>query len=134
MVDYKPEGTNIRAKSGIEPGVYILPAFSDGDSPYTSKLTIVATPGSGESIVTEFALKTDDGEIIKGTFKDYPKGEARATVTHEYKYAQGKTKYTGHTFYPDVTIATKDGGIKTMNHDHQKACSVWVRDPKKTPK
>ena len=133
MVDYKPPGTNIRAKSGIEPGVYILPTDCDGDSPFTAKLTIVATPGTGDSVVTEYALNTDDGQILKGTFK-YHDGEARAIVTYVYKYAQGQTKYTGHTFYPDVTIATKDGGIKTMNHNKQHACSVWVRDPAKTPK
>lgn len=129
MVDYKPEGTNIRAPNGIEPGVYVLPAFSNGKSPLGVTFTIVATPGEGESVVTEYAFKTDDGKIIKGEFDKYEKGEARATVSHTFKYSQGKTKYYGHTFYPDVTIKTKDGAIKTMNHDHQKAVSVWVKDP-----
>lgn len=132
MVDYMPEGTNIVPSGAVEPGVYLLPTYSGGLSPLTVTFTIVATPGSGDQIVTEYALKTDDGNVIVGEFGTFIGGEAHEVVSHTYKYAQGSSKYYGHTFYPDVTIKTKVGAIKTMNHNNQKACSVWVKDPKYT--
>jgi hypothetical protein len=132
MVDYMPEGTKTVPVGAVEPGVFILPAFSGGLSPFTVTFMITASPGTGDQIVTEYALKTADGEIVKGTFDPASAasdGLVHAYVTHTYTYAIGTSKYYGHTFYPDVTIATKAGAIKTMNHDEQKACSVWVKDP-----
>jgi len=131
MVDYMPEGTKTVPVGAVEPGVYILPAFSGGKSPLTVSFMIVASPGTGEQVVTEYALKADDGEIVQGNFDpaQTSEGLAHALVTHTYTYAQGATKYYGHTYYPDVTIKTAFGAIKTMNHDGQKACSVWVKDP-----
>jgi hypothetical protein len=129
MVDYMPEGTNIVPQGAVEPGMYIVPTYVGGLSPLAVELTIVASPGTGAQVVTEFALKTDDGEIIKGTFSNEIGGLRMAKVSHVYKYAQGNSQYYGHTFYPDVTVKTAAGAVKTMNHNHQKACSVWVKDP-----
>ncbi|HPE06202.1 MAG TPA: hypothetical protein PLW50_00575 [Smithellaceae bacterium] len=129
MVDYMPEGTNTRPTGAVEPGMYITPVYSAGYSPLTVTFVIIASPGSGEQIVTEYALKCDDGTIVKGNFKSFCGGLAMETVQHTYEFAQGTSKYYGHTFYPDVTIQTKAGAVKTMNHNGQKACSVYVKDP-----
>ena len=128
MVDYMPQGTNIVPSGAVEPGMYILPTYTGGVSPLNVTLKIVASPGSGDQIVKEYAVNFDDGTVVKGNFSTYVEGLAHATVTHQYTYAQGNTKYYGHTFYPDVTVKTAAGAIKTMNHDNQKACSVWVKD------
>ena len=136
MVDYMPQGTNIIPPGALEPGVFILPAYSGGVSPLNTTLTVVASPGANDptsgaipQIVQEYAVNFDDGTIVQGTFSTYVNGLAYATVSHQYTYAMGQTKYYGHTFYPDVTIKTAAGAIKTMNHDNGFACSVWVRDP-----
>jgi hypothetical protein len=134
MVDYMPEGTKTVPVGAVEPGVYILPAFGGGVSPVTVSFMIVASPGTGEQVVTEYALKTDDGDIIQGMFdpKMTVDGLAHAFVNHTYTYNMGASKYYGHTFYPDVTIKTAFNAVKTMNHDGQKACSIWVKDPNYT--
>lgn len=129
MVDYMPEGTNIAPSGAVEPGVYIVPTYTGGPSPLTVVFTVVASPGTGDQVVTEYALKTDDGAVLKGNFVSVSGGLRVANVTHVYNYAQGSSQYYGHTFYPDVTIKTAFGAIKTMNHNHQRACSVWVKDP-----
>lgn len=136
MVDYMPQGTNITPAGAVEPGMYILPTFTGGVSPANVTIQIVASPGANDQtpgaipqIVQEYAINFDDGTIVQGTFGTFVEGLAYASVTHTYTYAQGDTKYYGHTFYPDVTVKTAAGAIKTMNHDNQKACSVWVKDP-----
>ena len=135
MVDYMPQGTNIIPAGALEPGVYLLPAFNTSVSPANVLLTIVAspgandpTPGAAPQIVQEYALNFDDGTIVQGTFTTFTNGLAYAAVTHTYTYEMNGSKYFGHTFYPDVTVKTASGAIKTMNHDNGKACSVLIKD------
>lgn len=130
MVDYMPQGTNIIPAGAVEPGMYILPTYQVGVSPVTFTFQIVASPGTGDQIVREYALNFDDGTVAYGNFSTFAEGLGIATVTHTYYYEMGDTKYFGHAFYPDVTIKTAAGAIKTMNHDNQKACSVLVKDAK----
>ena len=123
---YKPEGTNIPSDGGVTPSVYIMPYNTSGVTPFNVNLTIMIS--GGNSLVTEYALNTGDDNIIVGKFDKYVGGETSVTINHTYTNSIEKTS----TFYPDVTIYTKDGGIKTMNCDGQKKCSIWVHMEKPT--
>jgi len=132
MVDYNEPTAAPQGAS--EPGVFILPAYTHGTSPFTVEFEIHATPGSGDQIVTEYAFSPGDGMIVKGTFDGQPEdGVQIAVVPYTYTYVKSKSsKYTGRTFYPDVTVKTAAGAVKTMNHNNQKAAEVWVVDERYT--
>lgn len=130
MVDYKEP--NALPQGASEPGVFILPVYTHGTSPFTVEFEIHATPGSGDQIVKEYAFSPGDGMVVKGTFVDPPEdGVQVAIVSYTYVYVKSKSsKYTGRTFYPDVTIKTAVGAVKTMNHNNQRETEIWVVDPK----
>jgi hypothetical protein len=130
MVDYIPEA-NIVPQGSLEPGIFILPSYTYGVSPFSVGWEIHATPGYGDNEVTEYAFDPGDGcPIQRGTFDTPGHGGVKiAIVPHTYIYEkEPSSHYTGRTFYPDVTVKTKSGAIKSLNHNRQKACEIWVRD------
>ena len=132
MVEYTPD-VNIVPQGATEPGIFILPSYTYGASPLSVGWEIHATPAFGEQAVTEYAFDPGDGcPIVKGEFTAPPDGGHRiAIVPHTYIYNKSKeSKYTGRTFYPDVTVKTAKGAIKSLNLRQRKACEVWVRDPR----
>lgn len=130
MVDYNEP--TVVPLGAVQPGLFILPTYSHGVSPLTVEFEIHATPGTGDQVVKEYAFSAGDGIIIKGEFADPPEeGVQIARVTYTYTYFKSKSsKYTGRTFYPDVTVKTSGGAVKTLNHNNQKATEVWVLDPR----
>ena len=132
MVEYQAE-VNYVPQGSLEPGLFILPAYTHGVSPFSVALEIHATPGYGAHEVTEYAIDFGDGSPIqKGTFsKPAEDGVKIVVVPHTYVYSKSpQSQYTGRTFYPDVTVKTKTGAVKSLNHNRQRAAEVWVKDPR----
>jgi hypothetical protein len=130
MVDYDPEA-NYVPQGSIEPGIYAIPTYAHGVSPFSVGWEIHCTPCSGDNVVTEYAFNPGDGcPIVKGEFTSPPFGGHKiAIIPHTYIYEKApQSKYTGVTFYPDITVKTKSGAIKSLNHNRQRSMEVWVRD------
>jgi len=130
MVDYA-EDVNFVPQGSLEIGLYMMPAYEHGYSPLSVALEIHCSPGYGIHEVIEYAINFGDGsEIVKGTF-DKPAfdGIKIATVPHTFIYSKAPlSKYTGRTFYPDVTVKSRSGAVKSLNQRGRKACEIWCKD------
>jgi hypothetical protein len=130
MVDYQAD-VNYVPQGSLEPGIFMLPVYFYGTSPLSVCFEVHCTPCCGSNAGSEYAVDFGDGSsVVHGTFDKPPEdGVLIALVPHTYVYRKlPSSQYTGRQFYPDVTIRTKSGAIKSLNHNMQKACSVWVRD------
>jgi len=84
-------------------GFKVEPPFQEGQSPYLAQFTITCG-----TIATAYDVDFMDGShpesgvfILEGNLED---GYKVATIEHEYTYLKGKSKYSGHSFYPKITI------------------------------
>jgi len=130
MVDYQ-EDVNFVPQGSLEIGLYTMPTYTHGYSPFSVDIEIHASPGSGIHECTEYAINFGDGsEIVKGTFnKPAEDGIKIAVVPHTFIYSKSpSSKYTGRTFYPDVTVKSKSGAVKSLNQRGRKACEIWCKD------
>jgi hypothetical protein len=97
-------------------GFTVTPAFSGGKSPFAAVLSMKAS-----TIVTDWMIDWRDGSPIQAG-KFVIDGEyATAQVVHAYVYAFDG-KYTGKTFYPQITVTSKDGVTNTFNTEAQGRC------------
>jgi hypothetical protein len=130
MVDYQ-EDVNYVPPDSLEPGIYVVPTYTYGVSPFSVAWEIHVTPAFGNHEVTEYAFNPGDGcPVIKGEFTNPAEESVKvAIVPHVYTYIKpALSQYTGRTYYPDVTVKTKSGAIKSLNHNRRKAVEIWVRD------
>jgi hypothetical protein len=97
-------------------GFTVTPAFLGGKSPFAAVLLLKAS-----TIVTDWMIDWKDGTPIQ-TGKFVIEGEyAIAQVAHAYTYTFDG-KYTGRTFYPAITVTSKDGVTNTFNTEAQGRC------------
>jgi hypothetical protein len=97
-------------------GFTVTPAFLGGKSPFAAVLLLKAS-----TIVTDFSIDWKDGSPVQ-TGKFVIEGEyAIAQVAHAYTYIFDG-KYTGKTFYPQITVISKDGLSNTFNTETQGRC------------
>jgi hypothetical protein len=87
-------------------GFTVEPAFQEGKSPYMAEFTIECG-----TIATDFMIDFKDGsEPVSGMLElegNEEDGYKRIVVEHEYTYKKGASKYSGHSFYPEITIFGK---------------------------
>lgn len=84
-------------------GFKVEPAFQEGKSPYMASFKITCG-----TIATDFMVDFMDGsEPVSGMLElegNMADGYKTVDVEHEYEYVKGKSKYSGHSFYPEITI------------------------------
>jgi hypothetical protein len=97
-------------------GFTVLPTYLEGKSPYLAAFKVVCSQ-SVESVVIDFL----DG-TVPSLFKLIAEGEYMvANINHQYIYvAEGK--YTGHTFYPKITVNGKNGRTQEFNTETTGRC------------
>jgi hypothetical protein len=87
-------------------GFKVEPAFQEGKSPYNSEFTITCG-----TIATDFMIDFMNGsEPVSGMLElegNIEDGYKVVVIEHEYKYKKGSSKYSGHSFYPEITIYGK---------------------------
>jgi hypothetical protein len=84
-------------------GFKVEPSFQEGKSPYVAEFTITCG-----TIATDFMVDFMDGsEPVSGMLElegNLEDGYKRVVIEHEYTYKKGASKYSGHSFYPEITI------------------------------
>ena len=108
------------------PGLTVTPTFQKGTSPLPISLTVKV--GMERATGKRCKVKVDwmDSTPIEIFSADETTGIA--VISHTYNYAQGTTKYTGHSFYPEITALSSDGAtaIQSINVDG-KCCEIEVQ-------
>ena len=110
-------------------GVKILPTNLKGKSPFMAEFDIIAS-----DLAQAYSVDFADGTHEAGVLID--EGETRrASISHEYKYRQGWSKYYAHAYYPIVTVyGTSPNGQNiqtTINTETGgRALTIIVVDPK----
>jgi len=97
-------------------GFTVLPTFLEGKSPFLAVIQLKCS-----TICIGWRIDWLDGSPLQdGGF--VAEGEYNvANVYHTYHY-QFDGKYTGHTFYPKITIISKDGIVNTFNTEVTGRC------------
>lgn len=97
-------------------GFTVTPAFLEGKSPFLAVFQIKCS-----TICIGWRINWTDGSPVQdGSFTS--EGEYNvANVYHSYSYSFDG-KYTGHTYYPTITIISKDGVVNTFNTETTGRC------------
>lgn len=108
----------------VDPGLCVVPTFTEGVSPLEVEFTISASPVSGPSRVERFCFEFGDGVIQSGSLTN-----GIAVVKHTYVYIP-EPKYTGKTYYPNCRITLATGETEELNAQPGRyAVSVTVHKP-----
>lgn len=116
---------NVAAGSSWSPGLTVTPTFSKGTSPLPINLTVQVGMESATGKRCKVQVDWMDGSPLEVFSPDEATGIG--VISHTYKYAQGTTKYTSHSFYPEITALSSDGtkAIQSINVDG-KCCEIEV--------
>jgi len=105
------------------PGFTVSPSFQRGLSPMISTLYIIGgMDASGKRVSVHVDWK--DNSPVETATPDAVTG--KATISHTYRYQQGTSQYTGHSFYPEFTIVCSDGTRQKFNTEN-KCCEIEVQ-------
>ncbi|MGB3988766.1 MAG: hypothetical protein WBK67_03705 [Minisyncoccales bacterium] len=100
--------------SNWEAGFTATPSFSEGKSEFTQHFHMTSgSPAADHPGTVQIEIDWMDGtpKQIVDVKKNF------AEVDHTFKYEQGESKYTGHSFYPEFTTISSDGTRKSFNTD-----------------
>ena len=113
------------------PGLTVTPTFQKGASPLPISLTVKVGMESATGKRCKVKVDWMDSTPIEIFSADETTGVA--VISHTYSYAQGTTKYTGHSFYPEITALSSDGttAIQSINVDG-KCCEIEVQSTAST--
>ena len=113
------------------PGLTVTPTFQKGASPLPISLTVKVGMESATGKRCKVKVDWMDSTPIEIFAADETTGIA--VIAHTYSYSQGTTKYTGHSFYPEITALSSDGttAIQSINVDG-KCCEIQVQSTAST--
>jgi len=97
-------------------GFTVMPSFLEGKSPFLAVFQIKCS-----TIAIGWKIDWKDGSPVQEGGFAYDGGYNVVNVYHMYTYA-GDGKYTGHTFYPEITIISKDGVANVFNTETAGRC------------
>ena len=116
-------GPKVAAGEGWSTGFVPTPSFQQGKSPFQAGFNFVA----GITTLEHPGAVAVEIDWMDGTpIESYGFVNGMAAATHRYVYAQGTSKYTGHSFYPEFVVVMSDGTRVPYNVDG-KACEVEVQ-------
>jgi hypothetical protein len=97
-------------------GFTVLPTQLEGKSPYLAAFKVICSQ-SVASVLIDFL----DGSVPQ-VFNLIAEGEYMvANINHQYLYVP-EGKYTGHTFYPKMTVTGKNGKTQEFNTETTGRC------------
>ena len=97
-------------------GFTVTPAFLESKSPFLAVFQIKCS-----TICIGWRINWKDGANVQEGGFATEGGYNVANVYHMYNYSYDG-KYTGHTFYPEISIISKDGVINTFNTEATGRC------------
>ena len=97
-------------------GFTVIPAFLEGKSQFLAVFQIKCS-----TICIGWRIDWLDGSPVQEGGFVTEEGYNVANLYHTYTY-QFDGKYTGHTFYPKITIISKDGIVNTFNTEVTGRC------------
>lgn len=109
----------------ISSGFKVTPAFNVGYSPYLA--TLQAVVGMSSDMVHRCRLVVDwmDGTPRENIPVEPTQGIA--SMTHQYVYVKGDSKYSGHSFYPMFFVIDDATGVTQTYNLTNKCCEIEVQ-------